>query len=165
MYEFVLELYLISTGESGAGKTEASKKVLQFIAATTRKKANLDTVKDKLLQSNPVLEAFGNAKTNRNDNSSRFGKYMDVEFNFTVNTHLSRLIYFPFSCFFVVYFLFGRYQILFLIRCRGIRPVATLSTICWKNRASYSNRKAREISTSFINFSPEPMMPFWRNYH
>ena len=71
-------------GESGAGKTEASKKVLQFIAATTRKKASLETVKDKLLQSNPVLEAFGNAKTNRNDNSSRFGKYMDVEFDFTV---------------------------------------------------------------------------------
>jgi myosin-1 len=73
-----------SPGESGAGKTEASKKVLQFIAATTRKKASLETVKDKLLQSNPVLEAFGNAKTNRNDNSSRFGKYMDVEFDFTV---------------------------------------------------------------------------------
>jgi myosin-1 len=58
--------------------------VLQFIAATTRKKANLETVKDKLLQSNPVLEAFGNAKTNHNDNSSRFGKYMDIEFDFTI---------------------------------------------------------------------------------
>ena len=75
---------LIVAGESGAGKTEASKKVLQFIASTTRKKANVDIVKDKLLQSNPVLEAFGNAKTNRNDNSSRFGKYMDVEFDFAV---------------------------------------------------------------------------------
>ncbi|XP_046657965.1 unconventional myosin IC-like [Daphnia pulicaria] len=80
--ELINQCILIS-GESGAGKTEASKKVLQFIAATTRKKANLETVKDKLLQSNPVLEAFGNAKTNRNDNSSRFGKYMDVEFDFT----------------------------------------------------------------------------------
>ncbi|XP_045023570.1 LOW QUALITY PROTEIN: unconventional myosin IC-like [Daphnia magna] len=80
--ELINQCILIS-GESGAGKTEASKKVLQFIAATTRKKASLETVKDKLLQSNPVLEAFGNAKTNRNDNSSRFGKYMDVEFDFT----------------------------------------------------------------------------------
>ena len=59
--------------------------MLQFVAATTRKKASVDVVKDKLLQSNPVLEAFGNAKTNRNDNSSRFGKYMDVEFDFSVN--------------------------------------------------------------------------------
>lgn len=79
--ELINQCILIS-GESGAGKTEASKKVLQFIASTTRKKANVDIVKDKLLQSNPVLEAFGNAKTNRNDNSSRFGKYMDVEFDF-----------------------------------------------------------------------------------
>lgn len=73
---------ILISGESGAGKTEASKKVLQFIAATSRQKEKVDTVRDKLLQSNPVLEAFGNAKTNRNDNSSRFGKYMDVEFNF-----------------------------------------------------------------------------------
>ena len=74
-------------GESGAGKTEASKKVLHFIATTTRKKATVDVVKDKLLQSNPVLEAFGNAKTNRNDNSSRFGKYMDVEFDTSVSSN------------------------------------------------------------------------------
>lgn len=69
-------------GESGSGKTEASKKVLQYIAAASGHINCVDSVKDKLLQSNPVLEAFGNAKTNRNDNSSRFGKYMDVQFNY-----------------------------------------------------------------------------------
>lgn len=72
-------------GESGSGKTEASKKLLQYIAEITVRKGKVEEVKDKLLKSNPILEAFGNAKTNRNDNSSRFGKYMDIEFNFEVN--------------------------------------------------------------------------------
>lgn len=76
------EQCILISGESGSGKTEASKKILQFIAAATSHKGDVDSVKDKLLQSNPVLEAFGNAKTNRNDNSSRFGKYMDIQFNF-----------------------------------------------------------------------------------
>lgn len=71
-----------SIGESGSGKTEASKKVLQYIAAASGHITTVESVKNKLLQSNPVLEAFGNAKTNKNDNSSRFGKYMDVQFNF-----------------------------------------------------------------------------------
>ncbi|XP_022192264.2 unconventional myosin IC isoform X3 [Nilaparvata lugens] len=76
------EQCILISGESGSGKTEASKKVLQYIAAVSQHKGRVENVKDKLLQSNPVLEAFGNAKTNRNDNSSRFGKYMDIQFNF-----------------------------------------------------------------------------------
>lgn len=82
---FGLHLCGFLSGESGSGKTEASKKVLQFIAAATGHKKDIESVKDKLLQSNPVLEAFGNAKTNKNDNSSRFGKYMDVQFNYAVS--------------------------------------------------------------------------------
>ncbi|XP_043282313.1 unconventional myosin IC [Venturia canescens] len=73
---------ILISGESGSGKTEASKKVLEFIAAATGHKKQVEAVNDKLIGSNPVLEAFGNAKTNRNDNSSRFGKYMDIQFNF-----------------------------------------------------------------------------------
>uniref|UniRef100_A0A6P7GQK3 Unconventional myosin IC n=1 Tax=Diabrotica virgifera virgifera TaxID=50390 RepID=A0A6P7GQK3_DIAVI len=79
------EQCILISGESGSGKTEASKKVLNFIAAVTDQKGEVEKVKDKLLFSNPILEAFGNAKTNRNDNSSRFGKYMDIQFNFEGN--------------------------------------------------------------------------------
>ncbi|XP_031969978.1 unconventional myosin-Ib isoform X6 [Corvus moneduloides] len=73
---------ILITGESGAGKTEASKLVMSYVAAVCGKGAEVNQVKEQLLQSNPVLEAFGNAKTARNDNSSRFGKYMDIEFDF-----------------------------------------------------------------------------------
>ncbi|XP_075055512.1 unconventional myosin-Ia isoform X2 [Mixophyes fleayi] len=73
---------ILITGESGAGKTEASKLVMSFVAAVCGNGEEANQVKEQLLQSNPVLEAFGNAKTIRNDNSSRFGKYMDIEFDF-----------------------------------------------------------------------------------
>lgn len=73
---------ILITGESGAGKTEASKLVMSYVAAVCGKGEQVNSVKEQLLQSNPVLEAFGNAKTIRNDNSSRFGKYMDIEFDF-----------------------------------------------------------------------------------
>lgn len=73
---------ILITGESGAGKTEASKLVMSYVAAVCGQGEQVDSVKEQLLQSNPVLEAFGNAKTIRNNNSSRFGKYMDIEFDF-----------------------------------------------------------------------------------
>ena len=78
------ECILIS-GESGAGKTEASKLILEFIAATSiHPSEHIIQIKEKLLKSNTILEAFGNAKTTKNDNSSRFGKYMDIRFDYKV---------------------------------------------------------------------------------
>lgn len=71
---------VIISGESGAGKTEASKIMMQYIAVVSKSSTDVDRVKNQLLESNPILEAFGNAKTLRNDNSSRFGKYMEIQF-------------------------------------------------------------------------------------
>jgi len=73
---------ILISGESGAGKTEAAKQILQFLASTATDTGRSKEIRDRLVFSNPILEAFGNAKTLRNDNSSRFGKYMEVQFDF-----------------------------------------------------------------------------------
>ncbi|KAK7067548.1 putative TRAFAC class myosin-kinesin ATPase superfamily [Halocaridina rubra] len=76
---------MLITGESGAGKTENTKKVLSYFAnvgasAKAKDDVNKPNLEDQIIQTNPVLEAFGNAKTVRNDNSSRFGKFIRIHF-------------------------------------------------------------------------------------
>ena len=73
---------VVITGESGSGKTEASKKVMEYVAEMSSNSREAKRVNKQLLESSPLLEAFGNAKTQRNDNSSRFGKYMEIQFRF-----------------------------------------------------------------------------------
>ncbi|RHZ40443.1 hypothetical protein DYB26_001899, partial [Aphanomyces astaci] len=72
---------VIISGESGAGKTEASKQIQNYIAGISGSGEGVDKVKRTFLESNPLLEAFGNAKTVRNNNSSRFGKYFELLFD------------------------------------------------------------------------------------
>ena len=80
---------ILVTGESGAGKTENTKKVIQYLASvatsdTPRAKSggrHLSNLSEQILRANPILEAFGNAQTLRNHNSSRFGKFIRIEFS------------------------------------------------------------------------------------
>ncbi|XP_078700139.1 uncharacterized protein LOC144926943 isoform X1 [Branchiostoma floridae x Branchiostoma belcheri] len=80
---------MLITGESGAGKTENTKKVIAYFALVGASQTAGDadpsakkvTLEDQIVQTNPVLEAFGNAKTVRNNNSSRFGKFIRIHFD------------------------------------------------------------------------------------
>lgn len=115
------------SGESGAGKTEATKLILQYLAAMTSKHSEIEqailesryiSVLDLVLlrgyvfSCSPVMEAFGNAKTVRNNNSSRFGKFIEVHFSpqgsiagARMQQFLLEKVYLRFNIIFRIYFL------------------------------------------------------------
>ncbi|KAI9312624.1 P-loop containing nucleoside triphosphate hydrolase protein [Dichotomocladium elegans] len=85
---------IVVSGESGAGKTVSAKFIMRYFAtaddqeSTGKKKkshGSMTEVEEQILATNPIMEAFGNAKTTRNDNSSRFGKYIEIQFDKRVN--------------------------------------------------------------------------------
>ena len=103
---------IVVSGESGAGKTVSAKYIMRYFAsveeensATVQHQVEMSETEQKILATNPIMEAFGNAKTTRNDNSSRFGKYLEILFDkdtsiigARIRTYLlerSRLVYQP----------------------------------------------------------------------
>ncbi|EJS41628.1 myo2p [Saccharomyces arboricola H-6] len=105
---------IVVSGESGAGKTVSAKYIMRYFAsveeensATVQHQVKMSETEQKILATNPIMEAFGNAKTTRNDNSSRFGKYLEILFDkktsiigARIRTYLlerSRLVYQPSS--------------------------------------------------------------------
>lgn len=88
LFENTKNQAIVISGESGAGKTENAKIAMKFLTSlsdlamgASAPIAGEERIEDKILSCNPILEAFGNAKTTRNDNSSRFGKYVRMIVN------------------------------------------------------------------------------------
>ena len=164
-----LACLLACSGESGAGKTEASKRVMEYIAAINygHGRDEVERVKEMLLCSNPILEAFGNAKTNVNDNSSRFVRQRidsvapalatfhslhtpDTHTHSTRSTHLTPNLLSPRP---------RRASTWTLCSTSSLTPLAgTSATTCWRRGALCRTAQRSEPFTTFTISSLVPVM-------
>ena len=131
---------ILVSGESGAGKTETTKFVMRFLTYASSgggggelggcsggrvrlRQTQEPATEQKVLDSNPLLEAFGNAKTLRNDNSSRFGKYIDLHFG-SNGALIGALLHTPLACFLhASYMIGGAIQTYLLEKARVVQQV------------------------------------------
>ena len=128
---------IVISGESGAGKTETTKLCLKYIMETSKTRQNArkasmqfrEELQDKITGSSPILEAFGNAKTSRNDNSSRFGKWMKIYADPSDQSSICRVV----GCDITIYMLEKSrlpFQVCVAYNCIALPYFLLISLVC-----------------------------------
>ena len=134
------------SGESGAGKTVAAKFIMEYVSAVSGGGQTAEQVKEVILKSNPLLEAFGNAKTVRNNNSSRFVSNTLLLFSQTLLTYIYISI-----CIYHNYIYFHRANMWRYFLLRVFQKEERFQIFYWRKAELLCKTEAKETSISFIN--------------